>query len=295
MRRLPPLNALRSFEAAARLGSFIKAADELFVTPSAISHQIKTLESFLELNLFMRDKRRVVLTSAGEKYYAAIEHALDEIDSATRRLLANPNVGAVTISVSPAFLTRWLMQRLSHFQAAYPDVELRLSASMEEVDFDHSDIDMAVLFGQGHWPEVTSHLLLGMSLEPVCSPALLQGEHPLDSVTDLDHHKLIHISSRPEEWRTWLRAAGVEDWGHGKGLSFSSTSLATGAAVEGLGIALADRHLVAKELAMGQLVVPFDITLDTHSAFYLVYGQNRPLTYGMKAFRDWILSEIQTT
>ena len=292
MRRLPPLNALRSFESAARLGSFIKAADELFVTPSAISHQIKTLESILELNLFIRDKRRVTLTSAGEKYFSAIEHALDEIDSATRRLLANPNVGAVTISVSPAFLTRWLMQRLSHFQAAYPDVELRLSASMEDIDFDHSDIDMGVLFGQGYWPDIESHFLLGMSLEPVCSPALLQGQHLLDSLDDLSHHNLLHISSRPEEWRTWMRAAGLEDRGHGKGLSFSSTSLATGAAVEGLGIALAERHLVAKELATGQLVVPFDITLDTNSAFYLVYGQNRPLTYGMKAFRDWILSEI---
>lgn len=287
------MNALRSFEAAARHGSFNQAADELFVTPSAISHQVKSLEKFLDLNLFQRSKRRVELTAAGEKYLPAIQHALDEIDSATRRLVANPNAGTVTLSVSPAFLTRWLMPRLTHFQERYPDVELRLSASMSEVDFSQSDIDMAVRFGRGDWTGGESQFLLGMSVVPVCSPRLLGGKHPLKTPDDLRYQTLIHVSTRMDEWRAWLRAVRIEEAGFGKDLRFSSTSLATGAAVEGLGIALADRHLVAKELRSGQLVVPFDIALDTQSAFYLVWPKNRPMSYSKKAFHEWILEEVE--
>lgn len=293
MRRLPPLNALRSFEAAARHGSFNQAADELFVTPSAVSHQIKSLEQYLDIKLFRRNKRRVDLTAAGEKYLSSIQHALDEIDAATRRLVANPNAGVITLGVSPAFLTRWLMPRLTHFQELYPDVELRLSATMGEVDFDHSDIDMAVRFGSGQWKDVDADLLLGMSVVPVCSPRLLEGKHSLQAVDDLRHHTLIQVSTRLDEWRAWLRSAGIDEVGFGKELRFSSTSLATAAAVEGLGIALADRHLVSKELRSGALVVPFDIALDTHSAFYLVKPKDRVMNYSMNIFRDWILEAIQ--
>ncbi len=293
MRRLPPLNALRSFEAAARHGSFNQAAEELYVTPSAISHQVKSLEQFLDIQLFRRNKRRVDLTAAGEKYLPSIQHALDEIDAATRRLVANPNAAAVTLSVAPAFLTRWLMPRLSQFQELYPDLELRLSASMGEIDFDHSDIDMAVRFGSGDWRGMDAEFLLGMSVVPVCSPRLLSGRRPLKAVDDLRFHTLIQVSTRLDEWRAWLRSAGIDEVGFGKELRFSSTSLATGAAVEGLGIALADRHLVSKELRSGALVVPFDISLDTHSAFYLVKPENRPLSYSMKVFRDWIMEAIE--
>ncbi len=293
MRRLPPLNALRSFEAAARHGSFNKAAEELYVTPSAISHQIKSLEEFLDLKLFRRNKRKVDLTGAGEKYLPSIQHALDEIDAATRRLVANPNSGAVTLSVAPAFLTRWLMPRLSQFQEQYPEVELRLSASMDAVDFDHSDIDMAVRFGTGDWRGVNSDFLLGMTVVPVCSPRLLEGRHPLRTIDDLRHHTLIQVNTRLDEWRVLLKSAGIDEVGFGKELRFSSTSLATAAAVEGLGIALADRYLVSKELRSGALVVPFDISLDTHSAFYLVKPEFRPLSHGMKVFRDWILEAIK--
>jgi len=295
MRRLPPLNALRSFEAAARHGSFNQAAEELFVTPSAISHQIKSLEQFLDIKLFRRNKRRVDLTSAGEKYLPSIEHALDEIDSATRRLVANPNSSAITISVAPAFLTRWLMPRLTHFQEQYPDVELRLSAYMGAVDFSHTDVDMAVQFGSGKWRDVEADFLLGMSVVPVCSPRLLNGRRPLKAVDDLRFHTLIQVSTRLDEWRAWLHSAGIDEVGFGKELRFSSTSLATGAAVEGLGIALADRHLVSKELRSGALVVPFDIALDTHSAFYLVKPDNRQLNSSMSIFRDWILEEAKVS
>lgn len=295
MRRLPPLNALRTFEAAARHASFNAAADELFVTPSAVSHQIKSLEQFLDQKLFQRGKRGVELTLSGEKYLIPIRHALDEIDAATRLLQEDPNNGIVTLSVAPAFLTRWLMPRLIRFQEQYPDIELRLSASMAEIDFNHTDIDLAVRFGRGRWPEMKVEFLLGMSVVPVCSPGLLNGKHPLLTPEDMRHHRLIHVSTRMDEWRAWLRSAEIDSSGLSKDLRFSSTSLATGAAIEGLGIALADRHLVAKELNRGDLVIPFDITLDTDSAFYLTSPKDRSLSFSATLFRGWILKEVSRT
>lgn len=243
--------------------------------------------------MFHRNRRRVELTSAGEKYLLTIGQALDEIDAATRRLMANPNAGAITLSVAPAFLTRWLMPRLGSFQDQYPDVELRLSASNQDIDFNQSDIDMAVRFGLGDWSAVESEFLMGMSVVPVCSPALLERKTPLRSPEDLRAFTLIHVSTRMDEWPNWLRSVEVDYKGFGKDLRFSSTSLATGAAREGLGVALADRNLMAKELQRGELVIPFDISLDSQSAFYLVSPSNRSLNYCMSAFRDWVLSELR--
>ena len=291
IRHLPPLNSLRCFEAAARKGSFNQAAEELFVTPSAVSHQIKTLEEFLGLKLFRREKRKAVLTAAGEKYLASVTHALDEIDSATRRLMTAPNISAVNLAVAPAFLTRWLVPRLREFQQQHPDVELRLSASMGQIDFQHSDTDMAIYLGFGEWPDAEHHTLIQTRIVPVCSPKLLEGPTPLNTPEDLKKHTLLHVASRADEWPHVLEQNGMEEAGFVKGMSFSSTSLALNAAMEGLGIALSDISLIERELQLKQLVVPFDISLNTRKAFYLVYQENRPLTYSMEAFRDWILDQ----
>ncbi|OQX34465.1 MAG: transcriptional regulator [Candidatus Sedimenticola endophacoides] len=292
MRRLPPLNALRCFEAAARLGSFNAAAGELCVTPSAISHQIKTLEAFLGSALFRREKRRTLLTGAGRKYLSSITHALDEIDTATRRLISSPNSSAVNISVVPGFLTRWLVPRLRDFQEHYPDVELRLSASTASVDFQRSDIDMAIYFGRGEWEGVEIHYLRSVSLRPVCSPHLLRGPHPLRSPADLQHHTLLHVANRAREWDQVLEMEGLSSAIARKSLTLSSTALALSAAIEGAGVALSDRRMIERELEYGQLVIPFDIRFETKNAFYLVYQQGRPLTYGMQCFSDWLRDEI---
>ncbi|GGK62580.1 transcriptional regulator GcvA [Amphritea balenae] len=289
IRRLPPLNALRSFESAARLGSFNRAAEELFVTPSAISHQIKSLEEYLGLKLFHREKRQVQITVAGEKYLVAVQHALDELDGATRRLMSAPNTSAVTFEAPPAFLNRWLMPRIKDFQALYPDVELRLSAGgVSYIDFDHSDLDMAVFFGDQPLENVESHLVHRSVVVPVCSPRLLD-DQKVESIADLRNQTLIHVSSRRNEWQRLLRQANVSMTGHEKGLSFSSTQLALGAALEGLGIALSDKALISRELQYGQLVKPVDAELLTGKAFYLIYPKGRQLTYGMRVFRDWLL------
>ncbi|MBE9397116.1 transcriptional regulator GcvA [Pontibacterium sp. N1Y112] len=292
MRRLPPLNALRSFEAAARLGSFNQAADELFVTPSAVSHQVKGLEAFLGMPLFRREKRKVFLTTAGEKYLVAIQLALDEVDSATRRLMASPNAGAVNIAVAPAFLTRWLVPRLADFQKQYPDVELRLSTLSGAIDFEHSDTDMAIYFGDGRWKGVEAHFMRHSAIMPVCSPLLLE-EGRLKTLRDLREHTLIHVSSRSQEWNQLLRQEGVGWSRDQKSLTFSNTSLALNAAMEGLGVALSDSQLIEREVQYGQLVQPFDVVLKSARDFYLVYSNKRQPTYGMESFRDWLMVKME--
>ncbi|ULG70776.1 transcriptional regulator GcvA [Marinobacterium sediminicola] len=281
---------MRSFESAARNQSFNEAAEELCVTPSAISHQIKSLEEFLGLKLFRRERRQVSLTAAGERYLPSVQLALDEVESATRRLMTSPNLSAVNISVAPAFLSRWLVPRISRFQEQYPDVELRFSATTGYVDFEHSDTDMAVYYGEGDWKGVDIHFLRHLVSTPVCSPALMQG---LVEPRDLLNKTLIHVSGRRQEWPQILNQLGIRATALTRTMSFSSTALAVSAAIEGIGIALADRALVQRELDSGQLVIPFDVTLDKPKGFYLVYQEKRPLTYGMEAFRDWILAEMQ--
>lgn len=294
LRRLPPLNALRSFEAAARLGSFNKAAEELFVTPSAVSHQIKTLEEFLGVELFLRVKRRVELTPPGESYLRTIQTALDDIDDATRKLQTTSNTAAINLSVAPAFLTRWLVPHMTQFQLKHPDVELRLTASLSQIDLRYSDMDMAIFFGEGEWPGITSHLLREVSIVPLCSPALLAKTGSLPSAEDLLNYTLIGVSKRDHEWSELLKKAGVKDTSRRKSMTFSSTSLALGAAMEGLGIILGDKHLAERELKYGQLVQPIDVNLETKKAFYLAYEADRPLTNSMQSFRDWILDEMKS-
>ncbi len=291
-RRLPPLKSVRSFEAAARLGSVKKAAEELFVTPSAISHQIKSLEGFLGIDLFRRARRRVLLTPAGERYLESVTQALDEIDLATRRLMAAPSSGAVNISVAPSFLTRWLVPRVREFQDLYPDIELRLSPNSESIDFGWSDIDMAIYFGTGDWAGVESYFLHGAILVPVCSPGFLADKPPIEHPDQLSKQVLIDVSTRPTEWDAFLAHFGVKRPKRGKRLGFSNTSLAVGAAMEDLGIALADRHLIGREVKYGQLVLPIDIEMDYGQGFYLVYQEGRQLSEGMQAFFDWVMTEI---
>ncbi|MAK49724.1 transcriptional regulator GcvA [Marinobacter sp.] len=292
MRHLPPLNALRVFESAARHHSFAAAGKELFVTSSAVSHQVKTLEEYLGLSLFDRSRRTVTLTPEGEQYLTSVRHAFDEIEMATQRLTENQESNVVKISVAPNFLTRWLMPRMARFQALYPDIELEINASMGLLDFDRTSTDMAVYFGSGEWDDIEVHFLRRVMLVPVCSPQLLDGELPLEKPEDLAKHTLIYVSKRKWEWENWLQQSGVDFISARGSLQMSSGQLATAAAQEGLGVALADSTLTSREIKSGKLVVPFDIQLDTNRAFYLVYRKQRPLTVGMKAFKEWLMSEM---
>jgi LysR family glycine cleavage system transcriptional activator len=284
---------LKVFESAANNESFASAAQELYLTASAVSHQIKILESHLGVKLFTRKKRKVELTPIGEKYLTSIKQAFNEIEVATQRIENSSGTDIVTISVAPNFLVRWLMPRMKSFQRQYPDVELQISASTGLIDFSKTNVDMAIYFGHGDWHDITVHFLNHVYLVPVCSPRLLDSEHPLNEPKDLKQHTLIHVTKRLHEWPEWLEIASIKNKRFGGNLRLSSSQLATAAAQEGLGVALGDSTLSSREIAQGKLIMPFDIQLDTHKSFYLVYQKDRPVSYGMQAFKDWVIEEMQ--
>lgn len=291
MNRLPPLTALKSFTAAARLGSFQAASVELFVTPSAVSHQVKSLEEFLGIELFVRRTRRIVLTAAGEQYYQSVQEALFEIDRATQNLISTHQTGQLHLSVAPAFLTRWLLPRISSFYEAQPDVEIEMSAETGLIDFERSETDMAVYFGHGQWSDIEVQLLRHYQQVPVCNPNLLNGKE-IYTPEDLLNYTLLHIPKRKDEWPRWFKQVGVPYKESKRGLYLSSGSLTTSAAINGLGFALADVGFVSDEIATGKLTAPLDEFLITDKSFYLVYQKKRALTYPMKAFQSWLMEEM---
>lgn len=291
IRRLPPLNTLRSFEAAARHASFLRAARELHVTPSAVSHQIRALEKFLGVSLFRRDGRQVQLTREGESYLQAVREGLTLIAAATGRIDKPRPGGVLTLSVAPAFATPWLAPRLAGFQLAHPELEVRLSSSIELVDFKKSDVDAAVRYGPGRWPGLRSHRLFAEELIPVASPHLRLRRKQLRKPADLRAATLLHVMSRLGEWRMWLSAAGVTDIDAEQGPKFHTTPLALEAAIAGHGVAITDRRLVADHLRSGRLVAPFDVVLPREFAYYLAYPQSRASDPNIAVFRDWLLAE----
>ncbi len=263
----------------------------MFVTPSAISHQIKSLESFLGVALFERKKRQVEITAAGKQYLKFIQKAFKEIDKGTQELVASHNTGELSISMTPAFLNYWLLPRIDRFYEINPDIELDINATIGLIDFPRSDVDIAVYFGHGEWPDVEAHFLRHSERVPVCSPKLLK-KGPVSTPEDLLQHKLFFVKKRKEEWAAWFKQAESKYKPSQRPISFSSSSLAVTAATKGVGIALADLSLASESLKKGELVIPIDIRLQLQKAFYLVYQKNRKMTYSMKVFKEWMMAEM---
>ena len=254
--RLPPLNALKAFEAAARHESFTRAAEELFVTQGAVSHQVKALETELGIKLFNRERQRLVLTEAGRDYLAVVRDALDRIALGTERLLQRQSAGVLTVSTSPDFAAKWLVHRLGHFAEAHPEIDLRVSATLHHVDFAREEVDLAVRHGDGNWPGLETVRLSSEQLFAVCSPKLLTGRRRLTKPSDILKYPLIHMDSRAD-WSKWLQAAGLEDAGVIHGPILNRASMVIDAAINGQGIALARTTLAAWDLINGRLVRPF--------------------------------------
>ncbi|MEQ8326937.1 MAG: transcriptional regulator GcvA [Parvibaculum sp.] len=296
-RKLPPLNALRAFEAAARHLSFTKAASELFVTQAAISHQVKSLEEHLDLPLFRRLNRRLVLTAAGQLYLPVLREAFDAIASGTDRLNQDQNTGPLHISVLPSFAAKWLLPRMSRFRERRPDIDVMVSANNKLIDFSEGFIEMGIRYGLGDYPGLHTELLLGDEVFPVCSPKLLDGPHPLTSAADLVHHTLLHdeISRHDEspDWRNWLRAAGIEgvDWRRGPG--FSDSSMVIEAAAAGQGVALGHRWLAAADLEGGRVIMPFGPVVPSRFAYYVVSPPGIAERRRVQLFREWLLEEAE--
>lgn len=281
------------FEVAARNESFAIAAEELFITASAVSHQIKSLEAHLGVKLFERTKRRVQLTATGERYLQSIKESLNGIELATQWITTQPNAGVVSVNVAPNFLIRWLLPRLRSFQSLYPDIELQLSASNALVDLYENRTDMSIIFGHGDWQDLEIDLLSRVFLVPVCTQKVIDDARPLKVPEDLRHYSLIHVVKRLYEWPEWLQQRGVDYSGFSRGIQLSSSQLATAAALQGVGIALADKQLSAPEIESGKLIRPFDNALDTRRAFYLARSKSRAMTEGMRSFADWVMDEMK--
>jgi LysR family glycine cleavage system transcriptional activator len=292
MSRLPSLNGLRAFEAAARHLSFTKAAEELNVTQTAISHQIKRLEEELGLKLFARQNRSLALTADGRDYLPGIRAAFQDLRLATERLKRRENANVLTVSTITSFAAKWLMPRVSKFQQQHPSIDVRVTTSTELTDFGSDGVDVAIRYGHGKWPGLRSDWLMADELFPVCSPALLKGEHPIRTPADLKHHTLLYASRDMEDyWRLWLTAAGVSlEILKQPVLQFDMIFMTVQAAIDGLGVAVGRTAFVESDLAAGRLVAPFDVTLPIDVGFYLVCPEQAADTPKISAFREWLLA-----
>ncbi|NQV47424.1 MAG: transcriptional regulator GcvA [Rhodospirillaceae bacterium] len=296
-RRLPPLNSLRAFEAAAHHLSFTKAAAELNVTPAAISHQVKALEELAGTPLFVRLTRALALTDRGRSALPALTEAFDRLAEGAGLLTGGPETDVFTITTAPSFAAKWLVPRLDDFQELNPGLKVRIDAAMDVVDLRREGIDVAIRYGRGDYPGYHADRLFEQEVFPVCSPKLMTGAHPLNGPADLAHHTLLHsgytTARNPSysDWRMWLKLAGATDVDWRKGPEFSPETMAVQAALEGHGVALINTSLVSDDLASGKLVRPFKLGIPTGFAYYLVIPDETVTRPVVSAFRTWILDQ----
>jgi LysR family glycine cleavage system transcriptional activator len=289
-RRLPALNALKAFEAAARHESFTRAAEELYVTQGAVSHQVKALESELGVKLFNREQQRLVITDAGRQYLTILRDAFDRIALGTEQLLQRQSSGALTVSTSPDFAAKWLVNRLGRFAEEHPNIDLRVSATLHHIDFAREDVDLAVRHGDGNWPGLEVVRLCAEQLFPVCSPKLLTGRNRLTKPADVLKFPLIHVDDR-KDWARWMEAAGVQDAELTHGPVLNRVSMAIDAAVDGQGIVLARTTLAATDLINGRLMRPFAEELRLAKGYWIICPKATTALPKIVTFRDWLLAE----
>ena len=290
--RLPPLNALRAFEASARQLSFTRAAEELFVTQAAISHQIKSLEEHLGIKLFMRKNRALLLTEEGQSYYLDIKDIFTALHEATEKLLARGAKGAITVSLQPSFAIQWLVPRLNAFNLLHPEIDVRIKAVDQPDNSLTEDVDVAIYHGRGNWPGVHADKLHTEYLIPVCSPLLQSDKKPLFTVNDLAAHTLLHDTSR-RDWKRWFKQVGVRGVNVNHGPIFSHSAMVLQAAIHGQGIALANSVLAKPEIDSGRLVCPFNDVLVSKNGFYIVCREQQMDIGKIEAFRNWMLTTVE--
>jgi LysR family transcriptional regulator, glycine cleavage system transcriptional activator len=288
---LPPLNALRAFEAAGRHLSFKRAAAELHVTQAAVSHQVRALEEHLGFPLFERLHRALRLTSAGARYLHGVSAAFERLRDATAAVAPRAAPPRLVLSVVPSFGANWLVPRLGRFRALHPDIDLVVLSSAALVDFAHDAVDVGVRFGRGHYPGTHAELLMAEEYLPVASPKLVR-RRALREPADLRRHTLLHDESH-DAWRAWLAAAGVQGVDPERGIVFSDSSQLVAAAASGQGIALARKLLAGPGLRAGALVRLFRSSVPAEFAYYVVCAEQRAGEPAIRAFRSWILAEAR--
>jgi LysR family glycine cleavage system transcriptional activator len=302
-RLLPGTRALRTLEAAARHLNFTRAADELGLTPAAVSHQIKEIEDQLGLVLFTRTSRTIRLTEAGTVLFEASTDALDLLGRAVSRAQKlTRGTALLKVTLDAQFASKWLMRRVDDFRKHHPNIELRFDIAYEVRDFELDDIDVGIRFGAGKYPGLRAHRLFDNILIPVCSPSLLTSGPPLREPRDLFNHTLAHIEWSRQgvtwpNWRMWMAAAGVNDFDDSRTVVFGNSTDAVQAALDGNAVALADFAMVANDLSQGRLVQPFELGLRVapEFAYFLVYPESAADDPRIVGFREWILEEVAKT
>ena len=295
--RLIHLNALRAFEATARLGSYVRAADELAVTPAAVGQQVRMLEEHFGSGLFARQGKKLVLTEAARAVLPDIRDAFDRLSQATSRLREKRRVDLVTITLPPS-LTRWLMPRIETFSTAHPEVDLRLEPADRLADLLREDITLAIRYGTGRYPGLDATLLMADEVFPVCSPSLLTRMRKLREPDDLAHFKLIHDTSMDSHtsfptWTSWIKAAGAHRVDVRRGLRVNSPIMAVQAAIDGQGVALARSVTAADDLREGRIIRPFRLACATSYSYYMLYPAGLPLSQAASAFCRWLKNEVR--
>jgi LysR family transcriptional regulator, glycine cleavage system transcriptional activator len=296
--RLPPLNALKAFEAVARHMSFTKAADELKVTPGAISQHIRSLEEEIGTPLFKRLGRQILLTDAAQSALPALREGFDRITDAARLMRQPLGRRKVAVSVAPSFAAKWLVPRMDSFHSAHPEIEIWISADMTTVDFSVADVDIAIRYGAGLYEGCVSEKLLNETIVPVAAPSLVNGFSKIEKPADLAKHTLLHDGSVEQDptcpdWPMWLKARGVQGVDAARGPRFNQTSLVIEAAAAGRGVALAKRAIAQSDLEAGRLLALFEDATPLAFAYWLVWPKGRTLTQPLRAFMNWVREEAK--
>lgn len=287
-RRLPPLNSLKCFEAAGRLLSFTRAADELNVTQAAVSHQIKIIEEYIGTPLFVRFGRNLALSEEGSELLPVVARAFAQVAGAVDAV--RDKQPKVRIRLPPSFAANWLSPRLHLFRAGYPDIELSFYHGNTPVDFDTEDLDLAVTYGNGDWGDVKVSRLLTLSFFPVCCPGFMTNDKPLTDIENLRYYTLLHDSSC-EYWSEWLKLTALDEINPNRGILIDDTNVLTKTVIDGQGVAMGSEAFVQEHLVSGRLVKPFDIELRTKLAYYLVCPTSRPMNHSVNAFMEWLITE----
>ncbi len=292
-KKIPPLNALRSFEAAARHCSFRDAAEELCVSHSAVSHQIKLLERYLNVELFTRKARAVELTKAGKQYYPVLREAFELIAEGTEYLLAPQRPDVLTVQLYNTFAIRWMLPRLADFQRQHPEVSVRLTMSQQDVDFDHDDVDACIRVGQPSGSDLEYQYLFSNELFPVCSPQMAETIDRSKASTALKDAVILQVYPSEQDWRVWLEANSMEGVDPSTGLQFDSYDHALSAALQNVGVALAQQPFVSRELASGLLVELFpEQRVVNPNQWFFVFRRERGRQQKIQKFRAWLEAAI---
>jgi LysR family glycine cleavage system transcriptional activator len=299
-RRNYPLNALRAFEASARHLSFVSAAEELSVTPAAISHQIKKLEEFLGVSLFRRRTRGLVLVEAGQLLAKDLHTVFLNLDQAMENVVEADRGGALALTVAPTFAAMWLIPRLQHFYSLHPDIDVRISTGLSLIDFQRDNFDAAIRLGHGNWPGLEAIKLVDEAVMPMCSPRLLEGPNAIREPADLKKHVLLHNHSMDYDpnaptWETWLDATDTTGVDVSRGMHFNLPDHGLQAAIDGTGVVLGWRFLAAKDVEAGRIVELFDFALPLGSTFYLVYPEAQSQRPNIAVLRGWLLEELKNS